>query len=341
MTGLNIHLDNTMGCVLVGVLFAVVLYGCSCAQTMFYIQEYPKDTIFLKTLVGALWLLDTSRTGLDIAFLWHYTVPHHADIAALEIFQSTFTAEFFLASLTVWIVQLYYIYTIWRLLAGRWFQLLLSTAAIALSTMSFAGGTATVYFISQNPGVTNAVIAATIPASIQTVTAFVTDAYITTCLCLILYGEGTGFKRTETLLSKLMLYAIHRGIITSVVQLCHFATYISTIHDNGTLIWMVFHIPGSKIYVNSLLAVLNVRRRLREGGSSHATTDYSVDVIPLDSVGPNHSSSTRITRSRPTQTPSISRTRIMLTKEVIRDDGVPTPPGALEKGGTMRKPPRL
>lgn len=46
-------------------------------------------------------------------------------------------------------------------------------------------------------------------------------------------------------------------------------------------------------------------------------------------------------RSRPTQTPSISRTRIMLTKEVIRDDGVPTPPGALEKGGTMRKPPRL
>lgn len=36
---------------------------------------------------------------------------------------------------------------------------------------------------------------AQIPASIQTVTAFVADAYITISLCVILWGRKTGFEK--------------------------------------------------------------------------------------------------------------------------------------------------
>lgn len=72
-----------------------------------------------------------------------------------------------------------------------------------------------------------------IPASIQTVTAFVADACITISLCVILWGLKTGFKRwassgitartnlprrTGTLITTLIVYSVHRGIFTGYVR---------------------------------------------------------------------------------------------------------------------------
>ncbi|TFY53854.1 hypothetical protein EVJ58_g9208 [Rhodofomes roseus] len=296
MVGVNLHLNDTMGCTFIGVLFALGLYGASCAQTIFYYHEYPKDHIRLKALT-VRWLysgvyaspngtaipsdlrnrlLDTASTILDICFLWYWLITYHSDTGGLSVLPDAFTAEFFLASLTVCIA-------------------------------------------------TAAVVASTVPASIQTVTAFVADAYITTSLCVILWGRKTGFKRTEVLITTLIVYAIHRGIFTGLIQLAHFTTYISTIHSDS-LYWMLWHIPGSKIYVNSLLAVLNVRHQLREGPPE---AEYSLDVFSLDST-PGQSVSVSRRRSRATLNKTTqSRTHIMLTREVVRDDGertrVPSP----------------
>ncbi|KAH9837233.1 uncharacterized protein C8Q71DRAFT_757305 [Rhodofomes roseus] len=325
MVGVNLHLNDTMGCTFIGVLFALGLYGASCAQTIFYYHEYPKDHIRLKALVAILWLLDTASTILDICFLWYWLITYHSDTGGLSVLPDAFTAEFFLASLTVCIVQCYFISTIWRLLASKWFQWPLTSIMIFLAAASFVGGIVTVYRINLNTQATAAVVASTVPASIQTVTAFVADAYITTSLCVILWGRKTGFKRTEVLITTLIVYAIHRGIFTGLIQLAHFTTYISTIHSDS-LYWMLWHIPGSKIYVNSLLAVLNVRHQLREGPPE---AEYSLDVFSLDST-PGQSVSVSRRRSRATLNKTTqSRTHIMLTREVVRDDGertrVPSP----------------
>ncbi|PCH34188.1 hypothetical protein WOLCODRAFT_135557 [Wolfiporia cocos MD-104 SS10] len=317
MAGQDLHLGDTLGCTFIGVLFALLLYGCSCAQTLYYYQEYPKDTLFVKSLVFILWLLDTSRTSLDVAFLWVWTVTSHGDVTGLARLPNTFTAEFFLASLTVFIVQCYFIHTIWTLLEERWFQIPLTFLMVILSAVSFVGGVVTVYRINLNTVATVAVVDATIPASIQTVTAFVADMYITLSLCCILWGQRTGFKRTETLLHTLTIYAIHRGIFTGLIQLAHFTTYISTIHTD-TLYWMLWHIPGSKIYVNSLLAVLNVRHHLREAIYPDQT-DFSVDAFPLDTVQTGNVT-VQSRRSRGGSRANASHTHITFTRSVIRDD---------------------
>ncbi|OBZ70353.1 hypothetical protein A0H81_09823 [Grifola frondosa] len=93
----------------------------------------------------------------------------------------------------------------------------------------------------------------------------VTDVYISVSLCLILRGQQTGFKETNSLLTKLTVYAINRGMLTSTVQFLHLLTYLVTLHK-VEFIWMIFHVPGSKVYANSLIAVLNVRQHLRRGG---------------------------------------------------------------------------
>jgi len=313
----NVLLNDTVGCTFIGVVFALTLFGASCGQTLYYYREYPKDKVAIKCLVIALWLLDTSRTILDVAFLWYWLVMNRGNVANLTNLPETFTVEFFLAALTVFVVQCYFVHTIWRLLEGRWYRIPLSMSILSIGLVSFVGGIVSVERISLNANAAIAVVDAKIPASIQTVTAFVADAGITLSLCAILWGQKTGFKRTETLITTLMIYAIHRGIFTGLIQLAHFATFISTLHTE-TLYWMIWHVPGSKIYVNSLLAVLNVRHHLADAVVSGPETHFSVDVFPMETVSESPSFQTR---SRGVSRATTSHTRIMFTKEIVRDDG--------------------
>jgi len=58
---------------------------------------------------------------------------------------------------------------------------------------------------------------------------------------------------TETLVRTLTTYVVNRGILTTIMQIGQFITYVSL--PDTVLVWAVFHFPGSKIYVNSLIAV--------------------------------------------------------------------------------------
>ncbi|KZT73334.1 hypothetical protein DAEQUDRAFT_721935 [Daedalea quercina L-15889] len=265
MSSTDLNLNATLGCTFIGILVEVLLYGFSCAQTQFYYHEYWTDKILIKALVAFLWILDTARTILDILYMWHYIVTNHANSSALESIPPTFTAEFFLSSVTVLVVQLYFIRAIYRFLIGKWYGMLLVGTTTILALLSFAGGCATVGEFVRNPAFDAILANSKITASIQTVTAFVADMYIAVALSVILYRKKTGFTSTDTLVSRLVAYAIHRGLFTALLQLLHFATYIGTLRFGSTeLIWSLFHFPASKVYVNSLLALLNVRHWLRE-----------------------------------------------------------------------------
>jgi len=322
MTGPNLHLNDSIGSLFIGVLFAVMLYGLGCAQTLYYARAYPKDPLTTKGLVALMWTIDTARTILDVAVVWQFTVTSHANPSGLMNLVNTFYAEFFLNSLTVLIVQLYFIHSIWRIMADgrKWFRVPMTIAAIILALLSFSGGCGTVYRASLNHLLTAVFENVTVPASIATVTAVVTDVYITASLCMALSAGRTGFGRTEYFISMLTGYAIRRGFFTALIQALHFLTYIGTLKQNS-LYWMIFHFPASKVYVNSLLAVLNVRNYIREGGGTqvYAASGASMHMRPMqNSIG--------MTSLPPTShghigVSSSPQTRIILTKEVVRDDG--------------------
>ncbi|TFY61146.1 hypothetical protein EVJ58_g4693 [Rhodofomes roseus] len=202
--------------------------------------------------------------------MWLYIVTNHANPSALQTIPTTFTVEFLLSSVTVLVVQTYFIRAIYRFLIGKWYFIPLIGPLTVIALLSFgrapaAGGCASVAEFARDPGFNAILFNSRIPASIQTVAAFVADVYIAIALSVILYGKKTGFKNTDTLVSRLVTYAIHRGLFTALLQLLHFATYIATLQYGASeLIWSLFHFPASKVYVNSLLALLNVRHWLRE-----------------------------------------------------------------------------
>lgn len=126
MTGPNLHLDITLGCLFVGTLFSLILYGYTSAQTLYYFKRYPGDNVFTRVLVAILCLLNTAYNIINAQFLWYHLVQHHGNIRGYMQLVGSFEAYQVIASVTGFLVQCFFINTIWRLSADRWQRLPLS-----------------------------------------------------------------------------------------------------------------------------------------------------------------------------------------------------------------------
>ncbi|PCH37196.1 hypothetical protein WOLCODRAFT_20978 [Wolfiporia cocos MD-104 SS10] len=232
MTGPNLHLDPTFGCTFISILFSTLFYGVTCAQVLYYAWEYRGDKWYTRLLVTALWLLDTATVILTINILWGYVIQSHADVPGLLVIRNPALAEYSLASVIILLVQSCYMSTIWRLVR-------FTTCAIR-EAVSNRKWYRVPMAITMHPD--------SIPATLQTICAASTDAYITISLTLLLRGERTGFIQ-----------------ILPVIQTIVFLSL-----PKDQMVWAIFHYPGSKIYVNSLLAMINARHTIMQNKQKDA-----------------------------------------------------------------------
>ncbi|KAI6104413.1 hypothetical protein F5141DRAFT_191380 [Pisolithus sp. B1] len=101
---------------------------------------------------------------------------------------------------------------------------------------------------------------------------------IATSLCVLLYDSGTRstFSSTKRLVTTLVIYAVNRCLLVSVVSLAEFVTIVEL-----QAAWsMGMDLMKGKLYANSLLASLNTRQHLRPQGSM-TTTELSEDIYTV------------------------------------------------------------
>ncbi|OBZ76948.1 hypothetical protein A0H81_03405 [Grifola frondosa] len=254
--------NHTIGSALIGALFSMILYSCTCVQAIYYARKYPGDRFVLKALqVLFLWIFDTAIC------LYRYVVQFHANPIALLAVPMAFAAEFALVTCMEFLVQCYFIHNIWHLLQGKWFNYPLTVAALVLAIISLGAGAAVTYGLATVETLPLGLQNIKASGTLQSATCMVANAYITILLCLTLRGSKSDFKRTNRLVNKLIVYSMNRGFLTLAMQLCALVLYVTAI-NKGSLVWVIFHMSGAKIYINSLLAGLNVRRHLREMSAS-------------------------------------------------------------------------
>jgi len=101
------------------------------------------------------------------------------------------------------------------------------------------------------------------------------DIIITATLIFHLRSKRTGIPATENLIDKLTLYAITRGVLTAICQL----TFMSlNLGFPGKTYWIPFHLIVSKLYVNSVLSSLNVRKAVRRP-AVRSEEDFSLKIL--------------------------------------------------------------
>jgi len=142
-----------------------------------------------------------------------------------------------------------------------------------------------------------------VPGVLGLSAAFATDTYITICLCAILYVRRTGFSRTEGVISRLLSYAVARGMFTALFQLVSTVTF--GVYDHSPSVpWALVILPGNAVYSNSLLSALNTRHHVRNVHANFDLKDIDMQGLSITNDGsrdgaPSQSSDSSETRIKP------------------------------------------
>ncbi|KII84151.1 hypothetical protein PLICRDRAFT_371772 [Plicaturopsis crispa FD-325 SS-3] len=311
--GRTVTLDSTFGACLIGVIASAVLYGVTLVQTYFYYTRYQKDHVILKSLVAATVVCDSAHLVMISHTVYHYLIRGFDDRTGLRTMIWSVLLEALFTGVTGALVQIFYVHRIWRLSNRNTF---LAVVILALVLATAGCGTAWVIVSMQMDTFTNLLTINPLTLSINALTA-AADIIIASSLVYILLNSRTGFRRSDTMITKLVVFTVNTGLLTS---LCAISSLIAIAVSPDTLIYAAFYFCIGRLYANSLLATLNARRAIRG-------QIYDSDMS-LQSVG-GKSSSIRMASPRnasavdPSRPPHNISIQIETTKDYMDDHKSP------------------
>jgi len=253
-------LDLTLGALEIGVLMSTVLYGVLTAQAFVFSGRSTEDPLWLRIMVGIIWLFESIHTTLLWAYLYSVTVTHYGQRQWLGQSQWTLALISPFTSYVGATVQIFLIYRI-RMLSGGLFIPVIawcgSILRVALGTTSgivLGKSKTTLDYLERYEWLITTVF----------ILSAVLDVLTTVALSYHLWLRRSGFKSTKRMVDKLLMYTVETGLLTC---LCAVVALICVrVMKDNFIDWTVFMIYG-KSYSISLFTTLNARQALRRTGS--------------------------------------------------------------------------
>ncbi|KAF9264336.1 hypothetical protein L218DRAFT_240389 [Marasmius fiardii PR-910] len=274
------QMEETMGAVFIGVVFATFLYGMSFVQAYVYFFVTPsRDKWPLKTLVATVLLCDTIHQILISHTLYTYVILNYGKPLTLGMTVWSLLAEVLFNGFIGLLVQCFLMIRVWRLSKKNvW----LVAPAFLLVFAEF--GCILAFGIKALVSVKTFADLATMKALSITVNALAAagDVYITGSLSYLLRTSRTGFQSSDAMIGKLITYTVNTGLLTT---LCAIASLISILAAPTTFIYITFFFAIGRLYANSLLATLNARQLIREVGAGWNSTDSNNVINFQTTVG--------------------------------------------------------
>ncbi|KAF8067054.1 hypothetical protein FPV67DRAFT_1226533 [Lyophyllum atratum] len=257
------HIHENMGSMLVGVVISAVLLGVSLVQTFFYYISYKEDPWILKSLVAATAVLDSVHLAFISHTVYHYLISNYDNPASLEVLVWS-VMEALCTGVTGCLVQCFYLTRVY-LLSNRSKLLTGSILLVVLSTACM--GTVWVILAMRLKTYDDLLTISAITISINALST-AADVVIAGSLCYMLHKARTGFKKSDSMINRLMLFVVNTGVLTSC---CAIASLVALIASPLTLIYAAFYFCIGRLYTNSFLATLNARKTItgKENDVSH------------------------------------------------------------------------
>lgn len=263
-------LDSSMGAMFLGTLISGVLHGICLVQAFFYFTNYPNDPWIIRSMVLTTVSFDMIHLSFITHAMYHYLVTHFRREEMLQRIIWSVVMEALFTGVNAGIVQTFYTYRVWKLSKRNWF---LSGFIVALILATTGCGIAWVVIAIQFNSYTELLTINPLTITINALSTAV-DVIIAATLCYLLNQSRTGFKRSDTIINKLMLFVVNTGVLTTM---CAVSSLICLVAAPRTLIYASFYFCIGRFYTNSFLATLNARRSM--SGSSHNSDNTSHMVI--------------------------------------------------------------
>ncbi|KAH9841652.1 uncharacterized protein C8Q71DRAFT_342130 [Rhodofomes roseus] len=265
---------RSFGSFFIGTTIATALYGCVCAQLIYYLKRYSdRDGKIMRSLIISLCALDTLSIILSVDGSWYYTVQNHGKMPISAMPRSS-PLEHLNAAAVTFLVRSFDLFTLWKLSARRRHRVPLIVTNTALSVIAFGSSLSMLGYESQMVrDLWQMLQEPKMQISIQTLTACIANLSVCASICWVVRAESAKLAANSIMRStvrRYTLYTVLRNLLAALVELFAFMTYIKW-RDGDSYYWTMLHIPSSKVYVNSVLAMLNARNSLAEYGQDRST----------------------------------------------------------------------
>ncbi|KIJ66091.1 hypothetical protein HYDPIDRAFT_39227 [Hydnomerulius pinastri MD-312] len=241
----------------IGGFIAILFFGCAIVQVYVYYEDFQKDHWTLKALVTITCLFQIGHVAAICATLYIITVVNYGQPQSLAILPHTSALSVYFGAPIAFGVQGFFCYRLYKLSSSMIIPIFCLVLGITRLVLALIMGIAaytmkdlTSYERQYTPMLT----------ALLAVSA-ICDLIITVGLCYQLKQRGGGItKHTTLLVNRLVVWTIETGLATSLTEVAELICFL-TMPNNSA--WMGIHSFASGIYLNSLLAALNRRSRLR------------------------------------------------------------------------------
>ncbi|KAJ3747365.1 hypothetical protein DFH05DRAFT_802911 [Lentinula detonsa] len=269
-------MNSTYGSAFVGLIVSATLYGATILQVYLYYRNYPKDARFLKVLVFTLCIFDTMQLVLCVTALYWYLITNYNNPSVLDQLTWSMELQTDCNGVIALLVECFFARRVWLMSSNMY----LVTIIVILAAIHFVLGI--VFTVDSFRLVTNTEFGNLIWVTSAGIgSAAAADVIIAGALCFYLSKSRTGFKKTDSLISTLIVYSLTTGLITSLIGVVIVVTF-ATMPNN--YIWLAFFWIDGKCYVNSCLAALNSRESLREKASPQDGSFFQLSRVPGNST---------------------------------------------------------
>ncbi|KAI0709723.1 hypothetical protein C8Q76DRAFT_798523 [Earliella scabrosa] len=268
-------LQNTFGAFLICTCLGCMLFGLTAHQTYRYFRLYPSDRPTMKSFVIILLGLDIIHTITSIHVCYHYLVLNFFNPCAL------------LEGVWILVSHCFYARRLF-LLGGNTFVPVIIIGALLLVEIGFSAAATVETFIQEE-------FARFSPFMwliwVVLLAAVLVDLVSTTILTFYLRKSRTGFKRrlANGVYNQYRTIYQARSVAGSTSpsadsftlhSILSLTAFICSVVLRDTLIWAAITVVGTKMYANSLLAVVNSRRSIIDKGlEGFETGSFGLKVV--------------------------------------------------------------
>ncbi|EIW57895.1 uncharacterized protein TRAVEDRAFT_48916 [Trametes versicolor FP-101664 SS1] len=318
------RLDNTMGVILLCTCIGCMLFGLTTHQTYRYFRLYPSDVRKLKVFVVLLLLFDIFHTVLCVHICYYYLINNYFFPPRLLDGVWSIRLTVMETGCVILLAHSFYARRLYLLGGGQRWPVVFIATLLAIETGMCIAATVEAFLV---PAFAEFAHFAWITCTGLGI-AVILDVFVAGSLSYYLHRSRTGFKRTDSLIDILMVYSINTGLSTSMVTL---VAAISAITMRNNLVYSGLYIIASKLYANSLLALLNSRRSIIDKGmEGFETGSFGLKVVDTSNVRAiAYNLASPTTRTNPAQTVIDVR----VTKETYHD-GLPLDRDGAESDAT-------
>lgn len=252
----------TYGPIFVGCVLNIVLYGIMITQTFLYFTVYKKDKLWMKLFVGTLFLCDTLNCAFDIAFVYVALVDGFDNPIGLDYASWVFATDPAMTAFIALFVQMFFA---WRV------KVLTNSIPAVLFVMfcslfQWCGGVGTAIAVGMIPEFVHFQRFEVI-VIIWLAFSAVADSSITAALVWHLRKHKTGFSQTDDIVNRIIRLTVQTGLITALCATIDLILFLAT--PSG--LHLIFNLPLSKLYTNSLMSSLNSRAGWKYGNVGAST----------------------------------------------------------------------